>query len=418
MPKFAHLADCHLGANREPVLQELEISSFIKAMDICMREEVDFILISGDLFHTNVPDMSTVNEAVKKITNVKEHKIPIYIIYGSHDYSPNETSMIDVLHSAGLITKVVRPKIENDELKLEFLIDPKTGAKIAGLSGRKLGLEKDYFEILDKSILEREKGFKIFAFHSAIAELKPEYLARMDSIPASYLPKGLSYYAGGHIHEKIAGGLPGYTHINYPGPIFSGYPRDLEQIAKGNSRGFFIVHFEDEVKKVEFKEIKTFDSLHFEYDATGKSSVQTRQELFDKLHELDVNDKMVILKIKGRLSGGRTADINSNEIRALLYDKGAVYVGISKHGFTSKEFEVIKVAGEDIQSIENNLFRENIGSIKVSSQILQSDNGVKMAIELLKVLRREPKINEKKKGYEERIHRDVIEILDLEGVFT
>jgi exonuclease SbcD len=415
--KFAHLADLHLGANREPELREWEITAFLKAMNICIEESVDFIIISGDLFHANIPDMDVVNKAVKKIKQVLEHNIPIYVIYGSHDYSPNETSIIDILHSAGLITKVVQANIENAELKLQFITDPKTDVKITGLSGRRLGLEKDYFEILDKESLERERGFKIFAFHSAVAELKPAYLARMDSIPASYLPKGFSYYAGGHIHEKLEGELPDFKMINYPGPLFSGYPRDIEQFAKGKRRGFFIVHFNDEVEKVEFKEIRIVDPIYFEYDVSDKSSTQAREELLNRLQELSVKDKLVVLKIKGELSGGTTAEINSNELRNLLYEKGALYISINKHSLSSKEIETIQVIGDDLETIENNLFRENIGKIKIFASKLKNNSGVKIANELLKTLRQEQKLNEKKKDYEERILRESISILDIEGTF-
>jgi len=415
--KFAHLADLHLGANREPELKEWEITAFLKAMNICIEESVDFILISGDLFHANIPDMDVVNKAVKKIKQILEHNIPIYVIYGSHDYSPNETSIIDILHSAGLITKVVQANIENEELKLQFITDPKTDVKITGLSGRRLGLEKDYFEILDKESLEREKGFKIFAFHSAVAELKPTYLARMDSIPASLLPKGFSYYAGGHIHEKLEGKLPDFKMINYPGPLFSGYPRDIEQFSKGKRRGFFIVHFNDEVEKVEFKEIRIVDPIYFEYDVSDKSSTQAKKELLNRLQELSVKDKLVVLKIKGELSGGTTAEINSNELRNLLYEKGALYISINKHSLSSKEIETMQIIGDDIQTIENNLFRENIGNIKISASKLKNNSGVKIANELLKTLRQEQKLNEKKKDYEERILKESISILDIEGTF-
>ena len=53
---------------------------------------------------------------------------------------------------------------------LDFFTDPKTGAKITGISARKVGLESKVYEKLDKKRLEHEKGFEIFAFHSGITE--------------------------------------------------------------------------------------------------------------------------------------------------------------------------------------------------------------------------------------------------------
>lgn len=125
MYQFAHMADVHLGANRHGKMAELEIGAFARAMDICMTRKVDFIVISGDLFHVGVPsDLDTVRQAVVKMREVTERGIPIYAIYGSHDYTPTSTSIIDVIESAGLLTKIVKPTfVDDDTLKLECVID-------------------------------------------------------------------------------------------------------------------------------------------------------------------------------------------------------------------------------------------------------------------------------------------------------
>jgi hypothetical protein len=42
MNKFAHMADIHLGAHREPILEKLELKAFSEAMDKCVELGVDF----------------------------------------------------------------------------------------------------------------------------------------------------------------------------------------------------------------------------------------------------------------------------------------------------------------------------------------------------------------------------------------
>lgn len=413
MYKFAHLADCHLGANRELVLQNLELAAFKIALDKCIEEKVNFVVVSGDLFHANIPDMAVTNEAVKKMRQVKDEGIPIYAIYGSHDYSPNETSMVDVLDSAGLISKIVRGKMQEDKLELEFVVDPSTGAKLAGISARKRGLEKDYYEILDRDKLENEKGFKIFVFHSAITELKPELLSGMDSIPLSLLPKNFDYYAGGHIHQSAAKKLEGYGAIVYPGPLFAGYPRDLEASAKGEKRGFYVVSFDEKIERVDFHETPVCNFAYIEYDASNKDSVQAQRQLLEKLEEGNVRGKLVILKIKGELSAGKTSDISSAQLRDLLVEKGAIYLSINRFGLTSKEYAGIKVIAEDVSTIEQKLFAESIGSVKISADKLKGESGVKIAVEMLRLMRQEEKTNETKKDYEDRMINSGLEILGL-----
>src|SRR5674476_1294466 len=148
MYQFAHMADVHLGANLQWKMAELEIGAFERAMDICVTRKVDFIVISGDLFHVGVPSvLNTVSQAVAKMREVANHSIPIYAIYGSHDYTPTSTSIIDVIESAGLLSKIVRPKVEDDMLKLECVVDARTGAKLVGISARRMGLEREYYDM-------------------------------------------------------------------------------------------------------------------------------------------------------------------------------------------------------------------------------------------------------------------------------
>ena len=97
MFKFAHLADIHLGANRNPILETMEIEKFNRAMNKCMEEKVDFILICGDLFHIGIPDMSIVKNCVLKLKELYDQGIPVYVIFGSHDYNPNVDSIVDIL---------------------------------------------------------------------------------------------------------------------------------------------------------------------------------------------------------------------------------------------------------------------------------------------------------------------------------
>ena len=418
MFKFAHLSDIHLGAFRDPVIRELEKQALLEAVKKCIELKVDFVLISGDLFHVSIPDLSVVNDTIRTLRLLQEAKIPIYMIYGSHDYTPNGVSIIDILDTAGIITNVMKSRIDEEGvLILQFVEDPKTKAKIAGMSARRIGLESKYYEKLDKIRLEKEKGFKIFAFHSGITEFKPTFLNDMETVPISSFPKEFDYYAGGHIHERGEHKFSGYPRIVFPGPLFTGYGKDIEETASGTKRGFYLIEFDEEVRKVTFIEIKGFDGLFFEYDATGKNSQSARKELAKKLDELQVNGKVVVIRVKGELAGGKTTDIDFAELRRTLTSRGALYVHLNRFSLTSKEYEANRIAGEDPSVIEGNLFRENIGAVRVSQANLKGDSGVASALELLKVSRQQQKIGESKGDYLGRILNSSIDTLKLKDEF-
>lgn len=422
MYKFAHISDCHLGAQKYPELKKLEILAFRKCLDKCIEEKVDFIIIAGDLFHSNLPDMGIVKEAVGKLKEVQDNKIPVYVNYGSHDYSPNGTSIIDVISETGLLKKLFDAEIIKDEtgkekLKLKFTIDEKTNAKLTGISGRKIGLEKQYFDMMDRSSFKEEEGFKIFVFHAWIKELLPDFLPKDDALPVSYLPKGFNYYAGGHMHDNlyVEDELEGYNNLVYPGPIFAGYPKDLEKSARGLKRGFYIIEFDQKVQNHEFHEIDVANYEYFYFKADDKTSNQLYEEILEKIEKSEVGNKIVIIKIRGQLSGGKTTDINFYNIKKILKDKGAINVSINHHALISKEYTGISSKGHNRFEIEETLLRENTANINVFDNNLKDEKGVEMAIQLIKIIKQSQKPNETKSDYYNRISNGALNVLGLEG---
>jgi len=409
MYSFAHLADCHLGAHRRSELKKIELEAFKEAIRKSLDSNVDFIIISGDLFHSNIPNIEIVKETAKILKNLKESNIPVYVCYGSHDYSPTRTSMIDVLESAGLLKKVDKIYLENDKCRLDFTEDPGTGAKLTGISARRMSMEIDQFKCLDKDPLEAEAGFKVFIFHSAITELKPAYLSEMESIPLSLFPRGFDYYAGGHLHERIEKCEGDYGMIVYPGPLFGSYATDLEANAKGRRRGFYIVEFDDTIRDASFVPLDLVDYSYFEYDVTGESSQDAMDNIVSKLRDCDVEGRLVMVKVKGELSSGKTADIDPLLIRGLLMDMGALDVNLNRHGLRLRERQRIRVKVEDVPQVERSLFRENRENLDVLR-----DCDVDVAMELLATLRVDIKANERRVDYEDGMFRDALRVLSLD----
>ena len=194
MIKFAHIADVHLGAFRQQVLRDLNFKAFESALEECSRTGVDFVIIAGDLFHTALPDLAVVDSAVKKLRELQAKGIPTYVVYGSHDYSPSETSVIDVLCSAGVLKKISNADYGDDgKLHLRVTVEEKTGVTLAGISARTRSLEVEEFKRLDRRELEAVEGNKVFVFHTTIAEMKPAFLSAVErAIALSDLPRGFA----------------------------------------------------------------------------------------------------------------------------------------------------------------------------------------------------------------------------------
>ena len=113
--KFAHLADVHIGSWRDPKLKELSTLAFIESINISIKENVDFILIAGDLFNTALPSIDQIKIVIRKLKEVKENDISVYFIAGSHDFSPSGKTMLDIIEEADLGINVTKGEIIEDE---------------------------------------------------------------------------------------------------------------------------------------------------------------------------------------------------------------------------------------------------------------------------------------------------------------
>ena len=61
---------------REPALREVELKVFGSMMDSFIEKKVDFVLMPGDVFHTNIPHMDVQKRAVEIFRRVHEADIP------------------------------------------------------------------------------------------------------------------------------------------------------------------------------------------------------------------------------------------------------------------------------------------------------------------------------------------------------
>ena len=421
MFKFAHMADIHIGAHKDKRLMELEIQAFNESIDICINQGVKFIIIAGDFFDKPVPELEQVKKIIEKLIELSQLNIPVYVIYGSHDYSPGQDSMIDLLEAAKLIVKIYNPKSVNGKIRLEMYQDRETGVKLAGISARKVGLEKTYFEKLDREYLENQEGFKIFVFHSGIEEFKPSFLKGamdMECIPINWFPKDFNYYAGGHIHKRDKFDIQNYQNIIFPGPSFIGWgTKDYTDVAKGEKRGFYIVSCEDNKiidNGIKFIEIKKIEGNFIEFDVTGKRSKQVNDEINKKLEDEEVDNKLVVVRIFGELLSGNTSDIDTIGIRKFLTDKNAISPQINRNKLTTKELKNIRVSDGDKSDIEKRLFEENIVNIRSENKLLQNEKGIIMAKELLKILKKSSIEGAKEStALKNKITREAIETLEI-----
>jgi DNA repair protein SbcD/Mre11 len=386
---FAHLADAHVGAwPRDPAVRTALRTSLLRALSVVEERGAEFLLISGDLFHTPVPDPAEVAPVAAALRRLVDQGRRIYVIYGSHDYVAHRTSWLDVLAETGVFLKVAPEAVRTEGTRwtLPFRIDEPTGARIAGISGRSHGLDREYFRAVDSEAFRAEPGFKVFQFHAAVEDYLPASLREhIHGIRLEDLPAGCQYYAGGHIHYTYEGEGPDGGLLVNPGAVFGTSRTDLENGQAGRThQGVVIVTVEGGVPSAEFVDTAPRDAVRLvDVDVSGKTVEQARKELRDRLSEEATPGTLVFPRVFGELSDGTVASLALTEVgRSAGKDAGTIHWDVRDLVPASAE-SAGKVTEVDIEGHEVAALLE---ASRPSATWLAGDDGERRVRELLREL--------------------------------
>lgn len=381
--RFAHLGDCHLGGWRQPELMELNMASFRYAIDSCIKERVDFVLIAGDLFDSAYPPIEIIKDAFREFKKLHDASIPVFIIAGSHDYSASGKSFLDVLEHAGFVKNVFSMEEKNDAIYLLPTIYKNVA--IYGFPGKKSGLE---VEDISRIRLHGTPGlFTILMLHTAIRDAVGSL--PIPSVDQDKLPK-TDYLALAHLHVNY-----NKNKKVYSGPTFPNNSSELEELRGGS---FYLV---DTAGKIERKEIKLKDVLILDFKVSDVRRAQ--EDIISELRKNDLKDKVVILRLSGVITEGKLADLHFNQVDSYASKNGAFVVlkNLSKLEFFESQLSL----DFDAENLEESILKKYIE--KNPSEMNR------FILPLFSLLQLEKKEDEKSAVFENRLMEEARKTLGI-----
>jgi DNA repair exonuclease SbcCD nuclease subunit len=381
--KFAHLGDCHLGGWRQPELKELNFKSFQYALEKCLQEKVEFILIAGDLFDSAYPPIEILRDTFNEFRKLKESGTPVFLIAGSHDYSASGKTFLDVLEKAGFCKNVSIFEEKNDKIILQPTIYK--NAAIYGYPGKKSDMEVDE---ISKIKLQSSPGmFEILMLHTALRDAVGTLPIK--AVPTNVLPN-VNYIALAHLHIN-------YHKENrvYSGPIFPNNLSELEELGGGS----FYIFDNGRVRREEIK-LKELAVLEIEI----RDALQATEIILSQLRKHKLNEKIVILKLFGVLEKGKSTDIDFNKIEEYVTNE--------------KAFSFLKSTTK-LHLSDTEIKMDAIDSSNLESQIVQkfedsNPNKFNPLIpSLIKILQMEKLEDEKSAVFEDRLLSETKKLMYL-----
>lgn len=224
--RFVHTADIHLDSPlRSLALRHSELAelignatrqAFVNIIDLCLDEQVDALLLAGDLYDGEQTSMKTARFLAAQVRRLHEAGIRVFIIRGNHDALSKITQEL-VLPDSVKIFSGRAEAVVIDRGKSDFPV------VIHGLSFAKPHAPES---LVSKYKPPVEGAVNIGMMHTSLAGAPGHDLYAPCSI-ADLQVTGYRYWALGHVHKRsvteggctiVMPGNPQGRDINEAGP--------------------------------------------------------------------------------------------------------------------------------------------------------------------------------------------------------
>ncbi|MCD6371691.1 MAG: metallophosphoesterase family protein [Candidatus Aenigmarchaeota archaeon] len=365
--KIAVLSDFHLGFSVAPDTANDAFENAKEAIERAIEENVDLIIIGGDIFDSRSPNPKTWYSVLKllsfplKVRNpgirlVASSKridkvvyertlkhLPIIALHGNHDRNPKgDVNIVEALENAGLLI----------HLHMDYVEFEKEGERVR-IWGMSHVPERFAYEALtDWNPKPIENCINILLLHQNIDPYVYSFIEK-PTIKVSNLPQGFDLIVNGHIHEfsveKIDSSLllmPGSTLVT-----------QFKSTESGKTKGFVVLEISK--NKVEYKFVELKNSRKFYYFEI-RDLRNLEEEIRKRLEELKDEKKPIVrFKLIGNVS-----DLNENELRKIEKKYREIAIILFSKELYSPELEEKMEILNELKSQEKSIFEKGLSILE------------------------------------------------------
>ena len=219
--KFIHTADIHLdsplrGLSSYPDapaerLRTATRDAFHNLVSSAIDEQVDFMVIAGDVYDGDWKDFNTGLFFVRQMGRLRQAGIRVYVLYGNHDAESEMTRGLNLPDNVSVFQSRKADTFRMDDLKV-------------ALHGRSFKVAATTENLLPGYPEPVAGWFNLGVLHTAL-EGNSEHAKYAPCSVAELQAKGYQYWALGHVHEHWI--QRGDTTIAYPGNLQGRHIREL-----------------------------------------------------------------------------------------------------------------------------------------------------------------------------------------------
>lgn len=371
--RFIHTADIHLGKTYRTTAGEAErYEDFFRMLGSivsdAIAEKVNFVLISGDLFHTGQILPRTFARTIETLQPLKDASIPCIAVEGNHDWIHRRDSIswMEALSQMGYIHLLRPTRTENGGYRFDPF-DPETGMgghiEINGLNIYGLGYIGAQAGVHVPRICEAvETKNNILLFHVGIWTYSPVEIGNMQPTEALPLADVFDYVALGHGHKPYVIETPeGRPYAFNPGS-----PERVNFGEEGYDKGYWFVTVENGNKKTEFRQTVPRPMKSFSVSLDGAENVDQalnhlRDQLAEKLNGVG-EQPLIEMKVTGRVRF-HPFELGRERLRSLVEELAdPLHVEIKNHLSLVTGRGLEESERRNLEEIERDVLHELIGA--------------------------------------------------------